>query len=205
VKVGQSSPDGLRRDWRDSGALLGPDPKLLLVFVSHAYPLIQEFVDAVMEIAGDVPVVGCTGAGEIGPGPLSNPSQPGAVVIGLGGDFDVTTSYRTDFNQRPRQVGEEVAAELQPLPDRLNRVVIMLTDSLAGDQQELIRGAYGVLGATVPLVVWRVMTSACRPSPRRRRSTAARSCRTPWWPRASAPMGPSCSPSGTGGRPRARR
>jgi len=28
----------------------------------------------------------------------------------------------------------------------------MFTDSLAGDQQEMIRGAYGVLGATVPLV-----------------------------------------------------
>jgi hypothetical protein len=33
-----------------------------------------------------------------------------------------------------------------------NRVLILLTDGLAGDQQEIVRGAYGVIGASVPLV-----------------------------------------------------
>ena len=29
---------------------------------------------------------------------------------------------------------------------------MLLTDSLVGDQQEIVRGAYGVVGAGVPLV-----------------------------------------------------
>lgn len=129
----------------------GPDPKLLIAFVSYEYP-IHEVVDAIADVAGDVPVIGCTGAGEIGPGPTSDAVRPGVTVVGLGGDFDVTTASRTDFNQRPRQVGEEIAAAMLPLPHRANQFAIMLTDSLAGDEQELIRGAYQALGATVPLV-----------------------------------------------------
>jgi hypothetical protein len=121
------------------------------VFASHAYDL-QELVDTVVDTAGDVPIIGCTTTGEIGPDPLTGPLPAGVVVVGLGGDLDVTTSCRTDFNERPRQVGEETALALLPLPERSNRVVMMLTDTLAGDQQELIRGAYSVLGATVPLV-----------------------------------------------------
>src|SRR5439155_24970779 len=36
--------------------------------------------------------------------------------------------------------------------DHPHRALLLLTDGLAGDQQEIIRGAYGVLGAAVPLV-----------------------------------------------------
>ena len=41
------------------------------------------------------------------------------------------------------------------LPDRADlphQVVLLLSDGLAGDQQEVVRGAHGVLGAAVPLV-----------------------------------------------------
>jgi hypothetical protein len=41
------------------------------------------------------------------------------------------------------------------LPDRADlphKVVLLLSDGLAGDQQEVVRGAHGVLGAAVPLV-----------------------------------------------------
>ncbi len=41
------------------------------------------------------------------------------------------------------------AGELKP---EAHRVLLLLTDGLAGDQQEIVRGAYGVLGAEVPLV-----------------------------------------------------
>ena len=36
--------------------------------------------------------------------------------------------------------------------DREHRILILLTDGLAGDQQEIVRGAYGVAGAGIPLV-----------------------------------------------------
>src|SRR5262249_11585728 len=86
---------------------------------------------------------------EIGPGPELT---SGVVVVCGGGDFVVTTTCASGLHERPRAVGEELATALLPLPETRYRVVIMLTDALAGDQQEMIRGAYGVLGATVPLV-----------------------------------------------------
>src|SRR5215216_5355162 len=126
----------------------GADPQLLLVFASFNYDL-RELLDGVAEAAGDVPVIGCSTAGEIGPGPALS---SGVVVVGFGGDFEVTTAYASGLGERPRGVGEDIARALLPLSDTRHRLVIMLSDALAGDQQEMIRGAYGVLGATVPLV-----------------------------------------------------
>ena len=37
-------------------------------------------------------------------------------------------------------------------PERSGRVLLLLTDGLAGDQQEVVRGAYSVVGASTPLV-----------------------------------------------------
>jgi hypothetical protein len=55
-------------------------------------------------------------------------------------------------SERPRAVGEAVARTLLPLPDTRHRIALLLSHSLHSDLQELIRGGYGVLGATVPMV-----------------------------------------------------
>ncbi len=136
-------------------ALRGRSPKLLLVFApcASAADEIAEAVGTAATAAGvpDIPVVGCSTTGLIGPAPHLRPDA-GVVILGVGGDLDVSTACARDLSQRPREVGAEVAAALQPLPDRANHVAIVLTDVLAGDHQELIRGAYGELGATVPMV-----------------------------------------------------
>ena len=129
----------------------GPCPKLLVVFASFASygDTLRELVEGVADVAGEIPVIGCSTSGEIGPQPVSN---GGVVVVGLGGDFEVSVGYAGDISERPRGVGEDIASALLPLPERRHSIVLMLTDALAGDQQEVIRGAYGVLGATVRLV-----------------------------------------------------
>ncbi len=159
-RSGPSAPRqvGIGHSWNPSAraagaaaaraALTGPDLRLLLVFARYGYEL-TELLGGVRAAAPGVPVIGCTTAGEIGPGP---PESPGVVVVGLSGDFCVTTACARGLGERPRRVGEEVGAGLLPLPDRPYRTVIMLTDALAGDQQEMVRGAYGVLGAKVPLI-----------------------------------------------------
>jgi len=129
-------------------ALQLADPRLLVVFASFGYDL-PDLLEGVGSVAGDVPVIGCSTAGEIGPGPALS---RGVVVICLGGAFTVATTDAAGLRDRPREVGESIARGLLPLPDTRYRVTLMLTDSLAGDQQEMIRGAYGVLGATIPLV-----------------------------------------------------
>jgi hypothetical protein len=123
-------------------------PELLLVFASFGYNL-PELLDGVHSVSGTVPVIGCSTAGEIGPGPAL---ASGVVIVALGGDFAVTTARATGLHDGPRSVGEAVARGLLPLPDTRYRIALLLTDALAGDQQEMIRGVYGVLGAAVPLI-----------------------------------------------------
>jgi hypothetical protein len=130
-------------------ALARSDAKLLIVFCSPSHDL-EALLREIRTRAGGVPLIGCTTAGVIAGG---RPSDSGVAVTALGGDgFAVETAVATDVSGSPREAGALVARCLPGRPDLPNRVLLLLTDGLAGDQQEIVRGAYGVLGAAVPLV-----------------------------------------------------
>ena len=130
-------------------AIAGRDPKLLIVFCSHSYDL-QKLLDAINERSHDVPLIGCSTAGEIA---ASGVRDSSVVVTALGGEgFSVRTSAAINASADLRRSGAEAAAALTELDERPNRVLMLLTDGLAGDQQEIVRGAYSVAGAGVPLV-----------------------------------------------------
>ena len=131
-----------------SAALIDPDPRLLIVFASDAYDM-PALLEAVNERSGGVPLVGCSTAGEIA---TSGPGDAGVVVLALGGEFTVSTSAALGASRRLRQAGADVAGCLAEVAERRHRVLLVLTDGLAGDQQEIVRGAYEVAGAAVPLV-----------------------------------------------------
>ena len=133
-----------------SAALAGDDPKLLVVFCSDSYDLPQ-LLSAISRHAPGTPLIGCTTAGEIATGRAATSS---VVVTAFGGPgFAVHTAVAPNASTRLREAGEQVAAELAaPLATHPHQVAILLSDALAGDQREVIRGAYSVLGATVPFV-----------------------------------------------------
>ncbi len=127
----------------------GAAPKLLMLFCSPAYA-IDEVMSGVAEVAGDVPLIGCSTAGEIG---TDGPGEHGLVALALGGaGFTSSTCAATEAAGDLRAAGADVAQCMERVGERRYRTLILLTDGLAGDQQEVVRGAYGVLGATVPLV-----------------------------------------------------
>jgi hypothetical protein len=74
------------------------------------------------------------------------------VVIMLGGAFSVATQAAPNASRDLREAGAIAAASVVRVGDRPHRVLMLLTDGLAGDQQEIVRGAYSIAGATVPLV-----------------------------------------------------
>src|SRR4051795_12593113 len=130
-------------------AIAGRDPKLLIVFCSHSYEL-QELLDAINERSHHVPLIGCSTAGEIA---ASGVRDSSVVVTALGGDgFSVRTNAAINASSDLRHSGTEAAAALTELDERAHKVLMLLTDGLAGDQQEIVRGAYSVAGAGVPLV-----------------------------------------------------
>lgn len=130
-------------------ALVHDDPKLLIVFCSRAHDL-RQLLRQIRERAGDVPLIGCTTAGQIA---TAGPSDTGVVVTAVGGKgFAVETTVAVGASRNLREAGVYVARSLPDRADLPHKVVLLLTDGLAGDQQEIVRGAHRVLGAAVPLV-----------------------------------------------------
>ncbi len=130
-------------------ALARGDAKLLIVFCSDTLDLTAVVVD-ISTRSGGVPLIGCSTAGEIATG---GPTDASVVVAALGGEgFSVATAAAEGASHDLRAAGANAARCLASIEDRSHRVLLLLTDGLAGDQQEILRGAYGVLGAGVPLV-----------------------------------------------------
>ena len=130
-------------------ALIHDDPKLLIVFCSQAQDL-RQLLRQIRERAGGVPLIGCTTAGEIA---AAGPSDGSVVVAVLGGSgFAARTAAASEASANLREAGARVARSLPDRADLPHKVVLLLSDGLAGDQQEVVRGAHGVLGAAVPLV-----------------------------------------------------
>jgi hypothetical protein len=130
-------------------ALIHDDPKLLIVFCSQAHDLPQ-LLRQIRERAGAVPLIGCTTAGEI---TAAGPGDAGVVVTALGGSgFAVRTAVAAEASGNLREAGARAARSLPDRADLPHKVVLLLSDGLAGDQREVVRGAHGVLGAAVPLV-----------------------------------------------------
>src|SRR5687768_5839084 len=147
LAVGHSAAPDARTAGGDAadGALTGPDPQLLVVFCSDSYDL-DALLAGINERSGGVPLIGCSTAGEIA---TSGPGDAGVVVTALGGPgFAASTACATGAAARLREAGAEVARTAS-LDGHPHRVLMLLTDGLAGDQQEIVRGAYGVLGASV--------------------------------------------------------
>ena len=130
-------------------ALAADGAKLLIVFCSEALDL-QGVIGEIGETAGDVPLIGCTTAGEITAAGVRDAS---VVVAALGGDgFAVDTACATEASRNLREAGATAAACVPARDDLPYKVLLLLTDGLAGDQREIVRGAYELHGATVPLV-----------------------------------------------------
>jgi len=132
-----------------AAALGGADPQLLVVFCSHTLDL-DALLGAINRRSGGVPLIGCSTAGEIATG---GPGDAGVVVTALGGPgFSARTASAEIVGGDLRAAGAEVARCVAGCPERGGRVLLLLTDGLAGDQQEVVRGAYSVVGASTPLV-----------------------------------------------------
>ncbi|MEM7141116.1 MAG: FIST N-terminal domain-containing protein [Actinomycetota bacterium] len=125
-------------------------PSLFVVFASHRHDH-DRLIAGVASTAGEEAViVGCSTGGEIGVG---GPTDDGVVVMALGGEgLAFATRCADVVGGDLRTAGEQAADAVWDVEDRGNTVLLLLSDGLAGDQQEVVRGAYATTGATIPLV-----------------------------------------------------
>jgi len=148
--VGQSDAPDSSQAGRDATqrALAGREPALMIVFCSISHDL-TALPRAVRAVAGrTVPLVGCTTAGEIAG---SRAGALGAVVVALGGPgLSVSTSVG-ELARGARAAGQTAAHAITSV-DAPNQVLLLLSDGLVGDRLEIVRGAYGYAGASIPIV-----------------------------------------------------
>jgi hypothetical protein len=149
--VGHSSAEDPRRAGAEAAAAAQApgEAKLLVAFASCDYGL-EALLAGIRDQLGEAALIGCSTAGEIA---AAGPGDAGVVVAALGGDgLDVATAVARDASRDLRSAGQQAASCVAAAGDRRHKVLLMLTDGLAGDQQEIVRGAYSVVGAGVPLV-----------------------------------------------------
>lgn len=133
-------------------ALAGEAPALVLLFASTSHDLAAVAAGIRRRVPQQVPLVGCSTAGEI----VGTGAHDASVaVMVFGGGFSVQVASAGGLAEDSRRAGEEVASRLvalqhgEPSP---HHVVLLLSDGLAGDQQALVTGVYRVTGSAVPLV-----------------------------------------------------
>jgi hypothetical protein len=133
-----------------AGALAGRDAELVVVFTSDSYDL-EALLAGVRSECGDAAVVGCTTAGEIS---AAGAGDGGVVVTALGGDgFEARTALGRGVPGRLRDAGAAAAGAMTELdPGGRSCALMLFSDGVAGDQQEVIRGIHDVVGSPIPLV-----------------------------------------------------
>ncbi len=129
-------------------ALVGDDPGLVVVFASPAHDL-EALQAGMRDVVGDAPIVGCTSSGEIATGRAGAAS---VAVMAFGGDgFRFVVRHEERIGGRLKEAGEAVARAATEVEGE-HRVLMLLSDGLSGNQQDIVRGAYRHLGAGIPLV-----------------------------------------------------
>jgi len=130
-------------------AIEGRTAAVVILFVSLGHDLKAVAEAAATTLPPGTPLAGCTTAGELSD---KGPTTSGIVAIALGGpgiEAAVAVGEGASFDQRAAGVAAASAMLGLSLP---NRVLILLTPGLLIHQEEIVRGAYSVTGATVPIL-----------------------------------------------------
>lgn len=126
------------------------EPRLAILFCSPAQDLGQ-ISRLVKQAIGASEVIGCSSAGEL---VRDHALSGGLLIWALGGDgFNVTTGFGLGNPEEGlRNAAAEAARCIERLERRQHTLLFLLADGLCGDQMEVVRGAYDICGAHVPLM-----------------------------------------------------
>jgi len=129
-------------------ACAGREASLLLLFADSGHALAEAGAAAAAAAPGAT-VIGCAVSGTLDAG---GAHHEGLLVAALGGDDLTVSTAAAPPAGTLRDAGAEAAACLGDVAERPHRALLLLVDAAAGDQQEVVRGAYSVAGAGVPLI-----------------------------------------------------
>ncbi|MGA3057392.1 MAG: FIST N-terminal domain-containing protein [Candidatus Limnocylindrales bacterium] len=130
-----------------AGAMAGDSARLVMVLTSDAYEP-ESLLAGIRSVTGDVPLIGCSTAGEITP---AGPADATVAVLVLGGPGFTVATAESSVLRGCREAGEEVAGSLGQL-DAPHKVLMLLPDGAAINHQDIVRGAHSQAGPAIPVV-----------------------------------------------------
>lgn len=130
-----------------AGAMAAPDAKLIIVFTSDAHEA-EPLLAGIRGVTREVPLIGCSTAGEITP---AGPADASVVILALGGPGFTVATAEASTRHGSRQAGEDVAGCLRQI-DAPHKVLVMLPDSAVPNHQEIVCGAHSQAGTAIPVV-----------------------------------------------------
>ncbi len=125
------------------------DTVLLIIFASSHYDLAAIAAGA-RTIAPASQTIGCTSAGEL---TANGPTDRSLVIMAIEGHgVSVSTGSAVAINGDLRTASATATRCIEWADRRAHSVVLLLSDGLAGRQQDIVRGAYQQVGAEYRLV-----------------------------------------------------
>jgi hypothetical protein len=151
LAVGSSvAVDSARAGEEAARQALDRDDACLLVVFCSATRDPHQVLTGINGASGGVPLIGCSSSAVIAP---TGPSPDSVVVVALGGPgINAATGVARGVIGRQREAGATIAACAATLPQRPHQLLVLLTDGLASGQEQILAGAYSILGASMPLV-----------------------------------------------------
>ena len=150
--IGSSTdPDSHRAGTQAALAVAEPGvAQLLLVFGTGQHDP-GAVLAGIRSVVPNTPLIGGSTTAVIAPD--SADTECGVVVVALGGPgFSVSTGISRVVDGRARAAGAEAASCVSGLADLPNQALVLLTDGLVGGAEDIIAGAYHVVGASMPMV-----------------------------------------------------
>lgn len=156
VGLGRSADPDSRRAGRNAAkrSLRGSDPALLIVFASGVTDP-AAMLAGIEEACPDVPLIGCSSEVLLTAATADDDAGRGVAVTALGGPgFTVRTAVGECGGGAQRAGGAAAAACAAELAtaDGVGRALVLLTDAWIDDQEEILAGAYAVVGASMPMI-----------------------------------------------------
>jgi hypothetical protein len=131
----------------------GRTPELIMVYASVRYDL-TELVAAIRSVTGDALLVGATSSGHFCGPTLIEPARGVAVLAMTAGRYQFGAASVGDLSADGMVAGEELARAARDAagPRTPYATMLLLSDGLAVQQQELVVGIHKLTGSAVPVV-----------------------------------------------------
>lgn len=125
------------------------DPSIIIIFISTIFNQ-EAVIKGIHSVIKDIPLIGCSSIGSIST--YGSHRDSVAVFIISSNSIGFSCGIGRDISKNPRLAGHNAAKQASNSKHNPKQVYMMLSDSLAGNNADILRGAQEVMGTSFPVI-----------------------------------------------------